>query len=53
MREETKQLIEAVIRTLNRISVNGSHNLDMLLASIQALEKILNESEEGEAKDGG
>lgn len=52
MKEETKQLIEAVIRTLNRISVNGSHNLDMLLASIQALEKILNESEMEEIEDG-
>lgn len=52
MKEETKQILEAVIRTLNLIAVNGSTNLDRLLASIQALERILQEPEEGETGDG-
>ncbi len=52
MKEETKQILEAVIRTLNLISVNGSANLDRLLASIQALETVLQDSAKGETENG-
>ena len=36
-----KQKIALIINTLNQIEVKGSDNLDKLLGSIQALEKML------------
>jgi hypothetical protein len=41
--------LKAVIATLNSISVCGKNNLNALLASIQALEKMLEEAKEVEA----
>ena len=52
MSESSKRAIFAVIRTLNQITVAGRDNLDMLLASIMALEKLLNEPEDGGKENG-
>ena len=41
-----KQKIALIINTLNQIEVKGSDNLDKLLGSIQALEKMLIDMEE-------
>ena len=43
MNEDHKQTINAVIRTLESVSVSGKENLNMLLASILALEKLLHD----------
>ena len=40
MKESTKSTLDAVVRTLNKITVNGRENLDMLLGCILAIEKI-------------
>lgn len=37
---------EQLIRTLNKIEVHGTDNLDMLLACIKFLEQKMSESEE-------
>lgn len=41
--------VDTVIRTLNRISVSGRQNLDMLLGSMIALERLRNELAERES----
>lgn len=51
MNESNKQIILTVINTLNNISVSGKDNLDLLLASIMALENILKEAQ-NEVLDG-
>lgn len=38
-----EETIKAVINTLNQVNVNGKQNLDRLLGSIVALEKVLGE----------
>ena len=52
MKEETKKMIELVIRTLNSITVNGRDNMDMLLGSIITLERLITVSEEESADNG-
>lgn len=47
MSESAKTTVELVIHTLNSISVRGKDNIDMLLGSIIALEKLLNGEKEG------
>lgn len=46
MNESDKSMLSLVINTLNSISVKGKDNLDMLLGSIIALEKLLNGEKE-------
>lgn len=46
MSESDKSMLSLVINTLNSISVKGKDNLDMLLGSILALEKLLNGEKE-------
>lgn len=45
MKSTTHRNLELVIKTLNYVSVNGKDNLNMLLGSIQTLEKILQDEE--------
>ena len=51
MNESTKRAIHAVLQTLDQITVSGRDNLDMMLASMMTLEKLLNEEQE-EQSDG-
>lgn len=53
MKDETKEMLKLVIRTLNSITVNGRDNMDMLLGSIITLERLINEPAEGETENGG
>ena len=46
MKQENKAKINAIIHTLNAISVSGKNNLDMLLGCIIALEGILTNEED-------
>ena len=48
-----KEMLIAVINTLNGISVQGKDNLDRLLGSIQALEKLLKEQSEEKGEENG
>lgn len=41
MSSDSKAKIEKVIRTLDRVTVNGKDNMDMLLGCILTLERIL------------
>ncbi len=41
--------VDTVIRTLNKVSVSGRQNLDMLLGSMIALERLRNELAERES----
>lgn len=52
MNESSKGAILAVAQTLNQITVSGKDNLDMLLASIMTLEKLLKEPEDGGEDNG-
>lgn len=52
MKESAKKTIELVIHTLNSVSVTGKNNLDMLLGSILALEKLLKEAEQEDTGNG-
>lgn len=40
MKESTKATLDAVAKTLNKITVQGRENLDMLLGCILAIERI-------------
>ena len=51
MNESDKRTIHAVLQTLDQITVSGRDNLDMMLASMMTLEKLLNEEQE-EQSDG-
>ncbi len=51
MNESAKRAIHAVLQTLDQITVSGRDNLDMMLASMMTLEKLLNEEQE-EQTDG-
>lgn len=51
MNESVKRTIHAVLQTLDQITVSGRDNLDMMLASMMTLEKLLNEEQE-EQSDG-
>lgn len=51
MNESVKRAIHAVLQTLDQITVSGRDNLDMMLASMMTLEKLLNEEQE-EKTDG-
>ena len=46
MRTTEKNTILAVRQALERIEVHGSGNLDLLLGCIQALDRLLAETEE-------
>ncbi len=46
---DIKATIASVIRTLGGVEVKGKPNLDKLLGSILALEKVLAEMERGDA----
>ena len=50
MKQEEQNTLLAVRATLDRIEVHGSGNLDLLLGCIQALDRLLAETEE--ASDG-
>ena len=50
MNSEARKTIEAVIKTLNCVSVSGKPNMDMLLGSILALEKLLKDDPQEEKK---
>lgn len=52
MNEDNKNILYAVIGTLNRIAVHGEENLDRLLASIQALKSLLEEGKKNADLDG-
>lgn len=41
------ETIKAVVNTLNQVTVNGRMNMDRLLGSIIALEKVIATIEEG------
>ncbi len=45
MTESMLVTLKAMRRTLNQVEVCGEHNLNCLLASIQALEKLISEGE--------
>ena len=45
MNESAKSAIRAVLNTLDQLTVSGRDNLDMLLASMMTLEKLLKEEE--------
>ena len=45
------EIIKAVINTLNGVTVSGRENMNRLLGSIVALEKLLASLEKPEAKD--
>lgn len=51
MNESVKRAIHAVLMTLDQITVSGRDNLDMMLASMMTLEKLLNDGQE-EQTDG-
>ena len=51
MNEATKRAIHAVLQTLDQITVSGRDNLDMMLASMMTLERLLNKEQE-EQTDG-
>jgi hypothetical protein len=46
MNESAKKTIQAVLRTLDAVTVSGRQNMDMLLGCILTLEKLANDSEE-------
>jgi hypothetical protein len=48
MSEKNKQILAAVVNTLNRIEVHGHDNLDMMLGCIRTIRKML----EGVEDDG-
>lgn len=50
MKQEERSTLRAVRETLDQVEVHGSRNLDMLLGCIQALDRLLAETEE--ASDG-
>lgn len=52
MNESAKNTVELVIHTLNSISVTGKNNLDMLLGSILALEKLLKDADKEDMENG-
>lgn len=52
MNESAKATIELVIRTLNSVSAAGKNNLDMLLGSILALEKLLSDADKEDTENG-
>lgn len=45
-----QQILRAVIRTMNNISVKGQENLDMLLGCIMTLERVVSEMDAKETK---
>lgn len=50
MSEKNKQILAAVVNTLNRIEVHGHDNLDMMLGCIRTLKNIIESiDKEGEA----
>lgn len=51
MNESAKKTIEAVLRTLDAVTVSGRKNMDMLLGCILTLEKLVNDSEEASEKE--
>lgn len=57
MKQENKAKINAIIQTLNQISVCGRNNMDMLLGCIMALEGVLADEQivenKEEAEDNG
>lgn len=54
MNESVKRAIHAVLQTLDQITVSGRDNLNMLLASMMTLERLLNdEQEEKEEQEDG
>lgn len=53
MSESTKTILRVVVGTLNQINVSGKNNLDLLLGSIMALEKVLNEEVENDGNADG
>lgn len=46
MKQEERNTLLAVRATLDRVEVSGSGNLDKLLGCIQALDRLLAETEE-------
>lgn len=46
MNAENKKTILAVVETLDKVSVSGANNLDMLLGCILTLQKLTEETEE-------
>ena len=46
MKQETKATLEAVIHTLDCVTVSGEKNLDMMLGCIRVLRKLLTEGAE-------
>lgn len=51
MEQNMEQVLKAVINTLNGVTVSGRENMNRLLGSIVALEKLLASLEKPEAKD--
>ena len=49
MKESSRKTIEAVLKTLDSVTVHGKNNMDMVLGCILALEKILREEDEPDA----
>lgn len=52
MNESAKKTVELVIHTLNSVSVTGKNNLDLLLGSILALEKLLSDVYKEDTENG-
>lgn len=51
MSEEAKNYIAAVIHTMDKITVSGEDNLDMMLGCIRTLRKVLAEEENNGKSD--
>lgn len=46
MSQQQRNLLIAVLKTLDQVSVSGEENLDMLLASIRTIRRVLDTIEE-------